>query len=108
VAADEAARGTGLGRAVRDAAIDAMPNRNGPGAIVESAAANNAASRRMIEGSGPARRDDVVTSDRHPGGAAARGRRRPASPTAWGCLAPCPRVCRIRLAPSVPGPSVPP
>ncbi|MEL7150379.1 MAG: hypothetical protein AAGK71_06580 [Pseudomonadota bacterium] len=61
VAVDETARGTGLGRAVNDASIDAMLHSHGAGGVFEYAAADNTASRRMIEGSGLRLRDDLVT-----------------------------------------------
>ncbi|MCG6884018.1 MAG: GNAT family N-acetyltransferase [Silicimonas sp.] len=61
VAVEESARGTGLGRAVSDAAIDAMIGTHGARAVVEYATADNMPSRRMIEGSGLRMRDDILT-----------------------------------------------
>lgn len=61
VAVDETARGTGLGRTVNDASIDAMLHTHGALGVFEYAAADNAASRRMIEGSGLRLREDLVT-----------------------------------------------
>lgn len=61
VAVDEKCRGSGLGRAVNDAVIDAMIDQHGATAIVEYAAEDNMPSRRMIEGSGLSLRDDILT-----------------------------------------------
>ncbi|WP_157961708.1 GNAT family N-acetyltransferase [Acuticoccus kandeliae] len=68
VAVDEAARGAGLGRAVNDAAIEAML-AHGAEAIVEYAAEDNIPSRRMIEGSGLVMREDILTCGATRGGA---------------------------------------
>jgi hypothetical protein len=70
VAVDAAARGSGLGRAVNDAAVDAMLHGLGADGIVEYAAEDNEASCRMIEGSGLVLREDIVNLIASPAGAA--------------------------------------
>jgi len=69
VAVAETARGSGLGRAVNDAAIDHMI-RKGAGSVVEYAAEDNHASRAMIEGSGLVLREDLINIAAAPADAA--------------------------------------
>ncbi len=69
VAVAETARGSDLERALNDAAIDHMI-RKGARSVVEYAAEDNHASRRMIEGSGLVLREDIVTLDAAPADAA--------------------------------------